>query len=164
MESQDFQYRLERSTQKLIELAQGQVTNRLAAHVEYLVHPNRTEDSPHLNDTERAQLAKLLAVAGTALSAEQVTALLLVSGHAPLWINSEIQRSTTKRTVVSLQVSRRLRTEEHMNSVVDELLPFHPLVALPPWRKEGVRFNINWPHQLFKRRWYARISRWLNSW
>lgn len=89
MESQDFQYRLERSTQKLIELAQGQVTNRLAAHVEYLVHPNHTEDSPHLNDTERAQLAKLLAVAGTALSAEQVTALLLVSGHAPLWINSE---------------------------------------------------------------------------
>jgi hypothetical protein len=163
MESIDLHNRLERSTQKLIEFAQGQVTNALASRVEYVVYPNRAEDSPHLNDTERAQLAKLLTVAGTTLSAEQVTALLLVSGHAPVWINSQIHRSTKDRTLVSLQISRRLRTEEHMNAVVDEWPPFHPVVALPPWHKEGVKFNVNWQHHMWKRRWHALVWRWRNG-
>ncbi len=160
MTQPEFKYRLVKSTNKLLDFTRSMVTNKLSGEVKYLIEANRREGSPHLDQSEIEQLKRLNELEGKLLSADEVASILVVDGLAPLWINSEVTRSRRNETIVLLKYSRRLREGAEMNAVVDEYPPFHPLVPLPPWRKEGKLFNINWKHQVLKRKWYARFMNW----
>ncbi len=155
MEKKEFKYRIDESTKKLIEFTQSSVTDSISENVEYLIEPNCRETSEHLNKQELNKLMELNRLEGKLFNSKEVNNLLLDSGQVPLWINTEVFRSTKKKTTVKLICSSRFRDEKDLNHNVDEFPPFHPLVHLPPWRKDNEKFNINWKHQTLKRKWFA---------
>jgi len=160
MKKNEFKYRLDESTKRLIEFSQARVKNTISKNVEYIVEPSSRENSTHLNGNERKKLTEINKLAGQPLNLEQVVDTLNYDGLVPLWINCEIDRSTKTKTTIKLLCSRRYRGVEHLNSKADKFPPFHPLLSLPPWRIDGVKFNINWKHQTLKRKWYAWTSNW----
>ena len=160
MEQKEFKYRLDESTKKLIEFTQSMVTNSISENVEFLIEPNSRETSEHLNEKEQNKLKELNSLEGKLFDSKEVNSLLFDSGQVPLWINTEVHRSTKNKTTVKLICSRRYRYDQDLNHKADEFPPFHPLVPLPPWRKDDEQFNINWRHQTLKRRWYALTWKW----
>jgi hypothetical protein len=160
MKQEEFKYRLIESTKKLIDLSQPMVTNTISENVEFLVEPNNRSYSNHLNELEISKLDQINQVAGQHFKPDKTSELLVDSGLVPLWINSEINRSTKSRTIVKLICSRRFRDEMDLNAKGDEFPPFRPLVALPPWYKEDKKFDINWKHQKLKKKWHALTWKW----
>jgi len=163
MERGELKHRLEVSTVKLIEFTQQFVTNALARNTEFIVVPNRMEVSDHLNEIELHQLETLIKAQGKGFTLEEVSSLIHVSDLAPLWVNIEVHRASKTVNTVKLICSRRLRDINAENCSNDALSPFHPKVPLPPWHKEGVKFNVNWKHQILKRKWYALTWNWRRS-
>lgn len=162
MEQKEFKLRLEASTKKLLEFTQAMVTNEISEDVVYLIEPNRREASPHLNVNELKKLKKLNRIEGKLFNSSEVASLLYDSQKVPLWINGEVHRSSSKKTIVILICSRRYRHEKELNYKVDKYPPFHLLVPLPPWHKENEKFNVNWKFQVLKRKWHALIWKWKN--
>lgn len=160
MEQIEFKHRLNESTKRLIELTQTLVTNSICKDVEYIIEPNTRDAGEHLNERELKKLKELNQLEGKLFNSDEVVAVLNSSGLVPPWINLEVDRSTPKQTIVKLICSRRLRNEKDLNNKVDQFPPFHPIVPLPPWRKEGEKFNVNWKHQRLKRKLYALIWKW----
>ncbi len=160
MKPKEFKYRLIESTKKLIEITQSLVTNPISENVEYLLEPNCRKSSEHLTAREIEQLGELNKLEGRHVNSDKVVDLLNISGLVPLWINTEIYKSTQRKTVVKLITSRRFIDEKDLNVKMDEFPPFHPLVPLPPWSKKGEKFNVNWKHQNLKRKWYALTWKW----
>lgn len=157
MEKIEFKYRLDESTKELIELAQPLVSNLISTNVKYLIEPNMSENSGYLNERESNKLKELKQLKGQLFNSQEVVGLLNDSNLVPLWINTEIFRSTRKKTIIKLICSRRLKEEKDLNGDVDGFPPFHLLVSLPPWQKDGVRFNINWRHQILLQKWHFLI-------
>lgn len=153
MEQIEFKYRLIESTKKLIEFTQTMVTNSISCNIKYLIEYNNYDTSEHLNEQELVKLKELNQLEEQLFNSDEVVALLNNSGLVPLYINIEIGHSSKKQSIVKLICSRRFRNEKELNIKVDEYPPFHPLVPLPPWLKEGGKFNINWRHQGLKRKW-----------
>lgn len=160
MEQKEFKYRLDESTRKLIGFTQSIVTNSISDNVEFLIEPNSRETSSHLVEQELNKLLELNRLEGKLLNSNEVSILLYDSGRVPLWINSEVFRSNKNKTTIKLICSRRFREEKDLNHKADEFPPFHPLVPLPPWRKDEEKFNINWRHQTLRRKWYALTWKW----
>ncbi|MBC3845446.1 hypothetical protein H8K90_03555 [Winogradskyella echinorum] len=157
MEELEFKYRLIESSKKLIEFTETLVFNSISKNIEYLIELNSRMVSNHLNSSELEKLKEINILKDKPQSIEQVISVLYNSGLVPLWINSEVYRSTNHKTIIRLICSRRFRIEEDLNSLVNKFPPFHIVVPLPPWGKEGVKFNVNWRHQYLKRKWYALI-------
>ncbi len=158
MDQKELNYRLIECTKGLIEFTQTMVTNSLSGKVEYLIE--RRETSLHLNEQELVKLKELNKLEGHLLNSDQVAELLNDSGLVPLWINTEIYRSTDSQTIVKLICSRRYRSERDLNSKVDAYPPFHPLVPLPPLQKEGEKFDVNWRYKKLKKKWYSSLLKW----
>lgn len=136
------------------------VTNLISENVEFLIEPNCREISEHLNEKELNKLVELNKLEGKLLDSKEVSSLLYDSGQVPLWINTEIYRSSKNKTKIKLICSRRFRDEMDLNHKMDEFPPFHLLVPLPPWQKDEEKFNINWRHQTLKRKWHALTWKW----
>jgi hypothetical protein len=160
MEQKEFKYRLDESTKKLIKFTQSMVTNSISENVKYLIEPNCRETSEHLNKQELNKLMELNRVERKQFNSQEVSDMLYEFGQVPLWINTEVFRSTKNMTTIKLICSRRFRNEKDLNYKADEFPPFHPLVSLPPWKKESEKFNVNWKHQALKRKWFALICKW----
>ncbi len=140
----EFKYRLAEATKDLLLLTRPMVTNMISQSVQYLIESNSRLVGNHLSEREVEKLHELNELEGQLLSADRVVQILHDPGRVPLWINMEVERSTKDQTIVKLICSRRLRSEHDLNDKIDAYPPFHPLVPLPPWYKEGEKFDINW--------------------
>lgn len=160
MDKQEFQHRLIESTKKLIDFTSKLVKNSISNNVEYLIEPSSRLTSDHLNDDDLKRLRKINAVEGKYQYSEQVVNLLYDSGLVPLWIDMEVYKSSKKRTIVRLLCSRRFRNDSDLNYKVSKFPPFSIKVALPPWAKKDVKFNINWRHNKIKHYWHKLTWKW----
>jgi hypothetical protein len=160
MEKIEFKFRLAESTRALIDFTQSLVTNSISDNIEYMIEPKWEKSKKNLNKQEWAKLKELNRLGRRALAFEETVDVLNNSGRIPIWINSEVYLSSRTKTIILLTCSRRYRANNDLDLDEDEFPPFHPVVKLPPWREEGMRFNVNWQHQLLKREWFALTWKW----
>lgn len=158
MDQKEFKYRLDESTKKLIVFTRTMVSNSISENVEYLIEPNCRESSDHLNESELNKLKELNKLEGKLFSNDEVNNLLFDSGRVPLWINSEVHKSRSKKTIIKLICSRRFREDAELFHNADEFPPFHPLVPFPPGYREGDIFNLN--RRDLMRKWAAFKWKW----
>ena len=154
MTKDEFHERLIRATDLLIDFTATQVKNKISKNVYYRIVSNFPEKSDHLTAFELDKLEQLIALEKNLFTAQEVVDLLFENALVPLWINTEVYRSKRRKTIVILICSRRFREEKDLFHKADAYPPFHLLVPLPPWRKEGRKYDINWQHQKWKRNYY----------
>lgn len=154
----EFQARLSAATKLLLDFTQTLVRNKLSRNVRYIIRPNQPTASDHLTPFELDKLEELNGYENQLLDRDEVIELLFESGKVPLWINTEVYRSSMRKTVVILICSRRFREDEDLFHKIDQFPPFHILVPTPTWQKEGEKFDINWQHQKVRNKW----RRWKN--
>lgn len=160
MELIEFKHRLIESTKELIEFTKSIVKNPISNNVKYLIEPNNREISQHLNEVEINKLNKLNDIQNKLIDFENVSDFLFYKGQTPIWINMEVFYSSNKKTIVKLIISRRFRNEIELNNKTDNFPPFHLTVPIPPWRIENKKFNINWQHQILRKKWHALTWKW----
>jgi hypothetical protein len=106
---------------------------------------------------ELKKLDEINNVAGKLLSFNEVISFLHFKDSVPLWINTEVYLSKNHKTIIKLFCSRRFRKEEELNHKVDKYPPFHIIVSIPPYAKEGKKFDINWHQKTFKLKFHSKI-------
>lgn len=163
MTEEEFRNNLTNATNALYKLASSLTKNRLSNNYVFKLTANSTEESHHLNEFELTKLKEINCLNNRLFDLNETSSILSSNGLVPLWINMEITNSTKSKTVITLFCSRRYRHKKDLNFKVDQFAPLHPLVSLPPWQKESVKFNINWESQKWKRKLYAKYWFFINK-
>jgi hypothetical protein len=162
MDQIKFKTHLQKMTVELVEGTQRQVKNKLSLNIAYIIRPNVRSSSPHLNLSELTKLSELNQLREKALTLEEAVQVLHVDNKVPLWINATVCHSSRKQTLIELNCSRRLRSDDELFHAVDKYAPFHPLIPLPPYHEAGKRFDINWQQQTWKLAWHRWLWKWKN--
>lgn len=81
-------------------------------------------------------------------SFERVVDLLYKDGKVPMWADCNIYYSTDKVTVVRIVSSHQFKDEDEIYYLERGTGPFKALVSLPPYFKEGTKFDVNWKKTL----------------
>lgn len=139
-----FKDNLDGALESLIGLAKEHCFNSFSSNYRFAVKPNVDILGDHLDQVEIAFHHKLLKYKGRYLTDMAIIDLLWTESKVPLWINISVLESSSYWTTIELMTSRRLRTEQELNKVVDRYPPFHIQLPLPPGAGDEEKFDINW--------------------
>jgi hypothetical protein len=146
MDKSKFRENLEGAIEALMRLTSDLCFNSLSSNYKFLVRPNSETVDAHLNEEEIAFHNQLMTAREKYLTHSEVADLLWTNNKVPFWINTSVLESSDNRTTIELLTSRRLRTENELNKIVDQFPPFHIQVPLPYNLIDGEKFDINWRH------------------
>ena len=162
MQKSIFRKQLNNATDELFSFTSKMVINKLSRNIVYIIEPNCREQSHHLSDKENEKLIELNQLENQLLDYDTVINYLHIDDSVPLWINTQVYKSSKKRTIIKLICSRRFRKESELNMKADKFPPFHILVPVPPYYKQGKMFNINWHQKTFRLKLHSKILDWKN--
>lgn len=152
MTKKEFQEELERCTSLLLNMGRTLSWNKISNNCRFVVSAISIEDSA----TPRIaliQAAKPEAPVSLAVAADSLYAI-----YNDLYdINLYIYKASGKETLIDIKyLLRSAINMDCLSSATNEQPMFGCKVILPPWYKEGRKFNINWIHN-------RRFIKWKSS-
>src|SRR5688572_12600198 len=144
MTKDKFRNNLNFAVDALMALTKKLCSNSFSSTYRFIVRPNSVAVDSHLNEEEIIFHNQIMSYKDKHITNNEVIDLLWTNRKVPLWINTCVLESNDTWTTIELLTSRRLRTEDELNKVVDQFPPFHIQVPLPPNRVDEAKFDINW--------------------
>lgn len=161
MDSLTFKYNLEKISNVAIRFARQLTWNDFSDNIYFVIIPNALDDSDHLDNDERINLAQRKDELNKLLTINEVIERLCFLEKVPVWINVSVYKATKRKTIIELMTSRRFRKDDYMHKNTG-FPPFHIAIPTPPYQKNNERFDINWKHNKLKLKWNAWLWNYRN--
>lgn len=143
MSKNDLEEQLNEATRKLLQLARKSSWNRISNKTVYIL--TQIDPEPKLNVAESRKIRKKINDKKKTHTLKSATQELL-SFYDDLYdINLYLYRSKRNRTIVEIQYFlKSFHAYKFQQSVRDNSPMLHCKIALPPYRRENKKFDINW--------------------